>query len=117
MRLRRQTMAQIVLGMGTSHSPQLNTPPDIWPDHAQRDSRNPELFVPPDGRAVPFDELVRQRGAAVAAEITPEKWQERYDACQRGIARLQRTLAAVAPDVLIMVGDDQEELFHDDLMP
>ena len=26
-------MARIVLGLATSHSPQLSTPPDLWPPH------------------------------------------------------------------------------------
>lgn len=35
-------MGRIVLGMGTSHSPQLSTPPELWAGHGERDSRNPD---------------------------------------------------------------------------
>ena len=38
-------MARIVLGLGTSHSPQLNTPPDLWPLHAERDRANPGVVA------------------------------------------------------------------------
>ena len=31
-------MAQIVLGMATSHTPMLNTPPQEWPRFYERDS-------------------------------------------------------------------------------
>jgi hypothetical protein len=109
-------MAHIVLGLGTSHSPQLSTPPEIWPLHAERDQRNPDLRGA-DGRVYPYAELLARTGTSMQKELTPDTWQQRYDACQRGIARLGETLAAVAPDVLIIVGDDQKELFHDDNMP
>ena len=34
-------MAQIVLGMATSHTPMLNAPPTDWPRFIERDSRRP----------------------------------------------------------------------------
>ena len=46
-------MARIVLGLATSHSPQLSTPPDLWPLHGERDRRNPEL-LDTDGRHVSY---------------------------------------------------------------
>ena len=47
-------MAQIVLGLGTSHSPQLSTPPEIWPQHEERDQHNPDLRAA-DGRVYTYD--------------------------------------------------------------
>ena len=38
-------MAEIVLGIGTSHSPMLNTNPEIWPEHVKRDVRNGALWA------------------------------------------------------------------------
>jgi hypothetical protein len=109
-------MARIVLGLGTSHSPQLSTPPEIWPQHGERDRRNPDLRGP-DGRVYGYDELLARAGSAMQKELTPDVWQARYEACQRGIARLGEVLEQVAPDVLVIIGDDQKELFHDDNMP
>jgi 3-O-methylgallate 3,4-dioxygenase len=109
-------MAQIVLGLGTSHSPQLSTPPEIWPLHAERDQRNPDLRDT-DGRVHSYEEFLARAGSAIHKELTPDVWQHRYEACQRGITRLGEILDAVAPDVLVIVGDDQKELFHDDNMP
>jgi hypothetical protein len=43
--------------------------------------------------------------------------QKRYDANQKGIARLAEALERIAPDVLVVLGDDQQEAFHDDNMP
>ena len=45
-------MAQIVLGIGTSHSPVLSLAPEMWEAYAQNDKRNPELLLP-DGTNVP----------------------------------------------------------------
>jgi hypothetical protein len=109
-------MARIVLGLATSHSPQLSTPPDLWPLHGERDKRNPEL-LDTDGRHVSYDELLAQASPSLAGEVTTAKWQARYDACQQGIATLAKVLEQVSPDILVIFGDDQEELFSDENMP
>lgn len=109
-------MAKLVLGLGTSHSPQLSIPFEMWKDHGERDRLNPNLI---DAKGIKrnYEELLANASPSVKHEITTEKWEQRHRACQEGIAKVGETLAEVAPDVLIMVGDDQEELFHDDLMP
>ena len=109
-------MARIVLGLATSHSPQLSTPPDLWPLHGERDKRNPEL-LDTDGRHVSYDELLAKASPSLAGEVTTAKWQARYDACQQGIATLAKVLEQVSPDILVIFGDDQEELFSDENMP
>ena len=101
-------MARIVLGLGTSHSPQLNTPPDLWPLHVERDRANPDLD---------FETLRRERESWARNELTPEKWRARHEASQKAIAALAETLAKVAPDALVIIGDDHHEWFHDDNMP
>lgn len=109
-------MARIVLGLGSSHGPQLHVPPQMWAYFAERDRKNPGLLGK-DGKFRPYDELVAAAPASMAAEITPEKWRERHAATQEGIARVSRKLAEVSPDVLVMVGDDERELFNDENTP
>jgi 3-O-methylgallate 3,4-dioxygenase len=109
-------MAQIVLGLGTSHSPQLSTPPEIWPVHAERDKTSLELYTQ-DGRAVTYQELLSTAPAFIRNELTLEKWQSRYDVCQSAIAKEGEILSETNPDVLIMVGDDQQEVIQDDNVP
>lgn len=109
-------MAQIVLGLGTSHSPQLSTPPEPWRNHGERDKRNPDLRKP-DGRVYAYEEVLASAPLSIQQELTPDTWRARHDACQKGIAHVGATLADVAPDVLITIGDDQKELFQDDNMP
>ena len=52
-------MANIVLGIGTSHTPMLSLPSDIWPDYARNDERNPELAFPPHGYVMAWSQAAR----------------------------------------------------------
>jgi hypothetical protein len=109
-------MARIVLGLGSSHSPQLSTPPDLWPLHGERDQRNRGLIAT-DGTPVSYEALLAAAPPSMAKEVTPEIWQTRYDACQKGIAKLGDSLSQASPDIVVIFGDDQEELFSEENMP
>lgn len=102
-------MAEIVLGIGTSHSPMLSTPWEAFGIHAERDRANPDV---PD-----FERLAREKASWIARELRPEVTRARHDATQAAIARLSEILAATAPDVLVVVGDDQAEWFSADSQP
>src|SRR5437764_10312304 len=58
---RRNGMAKIVLGLGSSHAPQLRLPPNEWYKRVNADHANPELWY--EGRTYTFPELVEERGA------------------------------------------------------
>ncbi|SDH25276.1 3-O-methylgallate 3,4-dioxygenase [Alteribacillus persepolensis] len=101
-------MAKIVLGMGASHSPQLSTPVDVWKLHAERDKYNPDID---------YERLAANAPDWLESHLTPEVWQRKYDDCEASIKKLSDTLEAVSPDVLVVMGDDQKELFLRDNMP
>lgn len=103
-------MAQIVLGGGTAHSPLLVLPPQEWSERALGDFDNPRLNLS-DGRWVSYSQLLAEVGPVYADRISPEDFEHKAAACQAALDRLAAELAAVAPDVVIVVGDDQEELF------
>jgi 3-O-methylgallate 3,4-dioxygenase len=109
-------MARVVLGLGSSHSPQLSTSPDLWPLHGERDKRNRGLLAT-NGTPITYEALLETAPPSMAKELTPETWQARYRACQQGISQLGETLAQVSPDVVVIIGDDQDELFSDENMP
>jgi 3-O-methylgallate 3,4-dioxygenase len=109
-------MARIVLGLGTAHAPTLNAPPELWGLRAKHHERMPDL-VGLDGKPHSYQELLTLAGPSVAAEVTKEKWQKRHSACQVAIAKLSETFAQVSPDILIIIGDDQKELFDEGNMP
>ncbi len=101
-------MAQIVLGIGTSHSPQLSIPWAQWDLLREKDETDPRLD---------YQALLRQVKPNIENELTQEKWQHRYEACQRAIGSLGEILRKVNPDAVVVLGDDQHEQFQDDNMP
>jgi len=109
-------MAKIVLGMGSSHGPQLGLPPEQWVRRATADRKNPELWF--RGQTYNFPDLVEERGAEhFEKELSEEKAAARFAACQKAIGHLGETLERAAPDVCIILGDDQHEAYDDDNMP
>jgi 3-O-methylgallate 3,4-dioxygenase len=109
-------MAQIVLGLGSSHSPQVSSQPDRWPDFAADDRLRAQLDF--RGQAYTFDELVKVRSAdGFDPEISLAAWQRKHAACQAAIGKLSQTLAEAEPDVVIIIGDDQDEVLHADNQP
>ena len=109
-------MAEIVLGMGSSHAPQLEMPPDTWRTYAQGNRRSNEHWF--EGKTYTFQELVDARAADhFEKECTDEKFQARWDSCQSAIKHLSETLEKAKPDVCVILGDDQHEAFDDDNMP
>ena len=109
-------MAEIVLGIGSSHGPMLTTPPDQWDLRAIEDRRNPQHHF--HNRTWTYDELEAERaGENLAAQLTAEVKQDRFDRCQSAIATLARVFKEARPDVVVLVGNDQMEMFWDGLVP
>lgn len=109
-------MAELVIGLGTSHSPQMSSGTGYWEGHAGRDRAN-DFLVDVDGQVRPFDELVAKAPPSLAAELTPEVWETKWCRVQDALAGLVKRLADAAPDVAVIVGDDQHELFGEDGNP
>ena len=108
-------MADIVLGLASSHGPLLSTPPDQWHLRAKADRENRQHWF--RGKAYDFETLLRERAPGFAGEIGLETRQERHARCQRAMAVLARKFKEVAPEAVVMVGNDQREFFNDDLTP
>lgn len=108
-------MAKIVLGIATSHTPMLNAPPEDWPRFIERDTVRPLLDT--EGRPVRYEDLLAKADPRIAAELTPQRVAARHGEAQRGVAHLADSLRSAALDALIVVGDDHQELYHDDHMP
>ncbi len=110
-------MAEIVLGLGSSHSPQLSTPSEMWLTYGEGDKRHQELWAA-DGKPYSFEELLSTADSAVIEkELADDRMATRYTACQQGIATLGATLEEKAPDIVVMIGDDQLEMFNEGNMP
>lgn len=99
-------MARIVLGLATSHTPQCSVDPDFWKQMGSVDRSRPD-----------FAERAKLASPAIARQLTDEILKSKYERVQTAIARLAHTLRAASPDVLVVFGDDQHELFLDDGIP
>jgi len=109
-------MADIVIGVASSHTPQLSSGVDMWPDHAERDRRNPQLLGT-DARYHSYDELLADADPEIEKELRPEVWDRKYQRGQEAVEVLTAALAAASPDIAIVIGDDQREMFVDDGIP
>lgn len=109
-------MAEIVVGIASSHTPQLSSGVDMWDDHAERDRRNPQLLGK-DGEFHTYDELLAGADPSVEKELRPEVWDRKYRRGQEAVAELTQRLAKARPDVAVVIGDDQREIFGDEGTP
>src|SRR5436189_4137125 len=82
-----QTMAQLVLGIGTSHTPMLNAPADDWPRFIERDSKRTNL-LDTEGRLTTYEAQLQCAPSGIAAEIAPQRMQARHAAVQSAMSRL-----------------------------
>jgi 3-O-methylgallate 3,4-dioxygenase len=109
-------MAEIVLGLACSHTPQVSSPPEFWSDHGLRDSRN-TMLVGSDGEVHTFEDLRRNAPAEISRELTEDTWVHKYERIQIAMDTLATALKDTAPDVVVVIGDDQQEMFLDDGVP
>jgi 3-O-methylgallate 3,4-dioxygenase len=110
-------MAQIVLGVGTSHGPMLSMPPELWLAFGEDDKKRAEYVAPWDGSTVTYDELLERADPAIAKELTPERLERRHAVAQQAITVLAAELEKGQPDVVVIISNDQQEFFYDDNMP
>ena len=75
------------------------------------------LAAVPGGEVMTYEELLSQADPAIAKALTPEKLQAQHDTYQKAIATLEKTLKDANPDVVVIVGDDQDEMLFDDNIP
>lgn len=109
-------MAEIVLAIGTSHGPMLSTPPGDWSLRVQADRANPAH--PFRGRVYGFDALVALRAAEnLAARHALDERVARATRCAAALDELARELEAAKPDVVVIVGNDQREVFGPAITP
>lgn len=105
-------MAQLVAAFGTSHSIMLVSQREDW-QHGFReiDTKNPHYYDK-SGQKTDYEALLASAPANTEAMVTPEKMSERYDAAQAAMDQLSQRIHDARLDVLLIVGDDQTELFR-----
>jgi hypothetical protein len=109
-------MAGIVLGMATSHGPLLSTPPQDWGERVKADRANPALWY--RGHPYRYDALAALRAEErLDRRTTLEERQARSARCRKALGGLAETFRQVKPDVVVIVGNDQHEVFDERNMP
>ena len=110
-------MAKIVLGLGTSHSPMLAQPPELWAVHGENDARNRELVFPPEGLVYSYEEALERANPDIAKNVDIEHFKVQHANLTKAIDELAKSLADAKPDAVIIISDDQDEVMFEDNMP
>lgn len=105
-------MARLVAAFGASHSIMLVAQREDWM-HGFRviDQKNAH-YIDRHGEATDYAALLAAAPPGAEALQTPELLSRRYDEAQAAMDRLREAIAAARLDVLLVVGDDQTELFR-----
>jgi hypothetical protein len=108
-------MARFVCGIATSHGPMLATPPEMWHLRGDADRQNPGHWY--QGERLGYDALLQRRAPGFAEHLTPAAMAVNFGRCQRALDTLAAHLAARQPDLVLILGNDQREVFQQDLTP
>ncbi|MGA3400472.1 MAG: hypothetical protein ABSC95_14725 [Acetobacteraceae bacterium] len=109
-------MARLVAAFGSSHSPMLAARAEDWNGGFLGRDRT-RAHVDLDGNPCGYEALLANAPADALERIAPDRLARRHAEVQASIARLAGDIAAATLDALIVVGDDQAELFDQSNMP
>lgn len=108
-------MAQLVAGFGTSESPQLHVPPEMWPDMGEADKRS--VLLAPDGKVHTYEELLQQVAPQVAKALAPAEQQARHKKCQEDLASVGERLSEANLDALVVFATLGARVYHEGNTP
>lgn len=109
-------MAEIVLGMWTSHGPTLSTTPQQWLMRVKADQNRPSHPFRLGNYS--FNELKELRKSEKLGEQASEEQRTvRHGRCQDAISKMADIWDEVKPDVAVIMGNDQKEIFNEDMIP
>jgi 3-O-methylgallate 3,4-dioxygenase len=111
-----QRMARLVAAFGTSHSVMLNAELHDWQTNFRVRDRT-LAYYDREGRQITFDQAVNLAPSGSEEVIAPARIEERHAAAHANIARMKEEIAAARLDALIIIGDDQREIFDERHQP
>ena len=112
------SVAELVLGLGTSHSPQVSAPSESWLEFGEGDAKRAGFqYLGVDGETRSYDELLALADPDVRNELEHHVIVGKYRRIQLAVGLLAEELDNARADVVIVIGDDQMELFQDDGIP
>lgn len=89
-------MADLVLGIGTSHGPSIQTEPEKWAKLGEKDTRDPRFN---------FQELLKTAKPGLDREITLDVQRQRHAAARTALRKLTDVIAQARLDVLVVVSN------------
>ena len=105
-------MARVMLGMAVPHSGMLGKPPEVWLEDGLRDHENKMLWF--RNKHWKYEDLVEARkDHGIKAFLTLEERLSRHARTAKALEELRRVYQAHKPDVAIIIGKDQKEIFID----
>lgn len=103
-------MAKIVLAMATTHGPQLHTTVEQWQLRVKADMARKHPFR---NNIYSFDELVSLRGdEGLNVKSSMDAQRSYYARCHAAMEKLADKWAEVKPDVAVILGNDQDEIYE-----
>ena len=101
-------MAEIVLGIGASHGPTIQSLPEDWLKLGQKDMEDPRYD---------FDAVLASASPEIERELEPEVLQRRYESIQRAIEEMSNVLQETAPDAIVCVSNPHGATPQDRMEP
>ena len=108
-------MAEIVLGLGSSHTPMLLASDETLLRFQETD-RNIK-HRDKDGRPATYAELLERADPQMAAMVAPAELVARQNKVRAAMTHLRKTLTGARLDALIVMSDDQDEAYLEDARP
>ncbi len=109
-------MARLAAAFGSSHSVMLTCELEDWLTRfRESDLRMP--FFDAEGNKCSYGDVLARARPNAAELVAPDAITRSFNATQAAMEELKRRIAAAKLDALIVLGDDQYELFHDQHMP
>src|SRR5262245_66441084 len=94
----------------------LSVRPETWTERVKSDRANPQHFF--KGKTYTFDQLVTLRKAEqLDRQVSLDVFRERHARCQQAILTLADFFEANRPDVAVVIGNDQMEVFTKEHVP
>ena len=109
-------MARLVAAFGSSHSIMLTAEREDWLSAFRDSDRRMELYDRSGARRS-YDEMLAVAPPDAETMVTRDRLVAAHEKTFAAIAELKRHIDATALDALVIVGDDQKEIFTDAMMP
>jgi hypothetical protein len=109
-------LAQLTAAYGSSHSLMLVTTKEDWIERFRVSDRRMPLYDRA-GSTLSYDDLLLAAPKDAESRASAEALGKAYDDTFAAITKMRADIEASSLDALIVVGDDQHELFDDRLMP